>query len=109
HEGSGSPTAPRIRSTRPELGCSRYAQTSITISGGRTMGRTSTYRAIVPARLGMWVTISAAVNCDTRVIRMLPPVRIATFLTSIAKFGDWTYWRNWEIPAYVGGEKPFHA
>ena len=51
------------------------------------------------ARRGMWMTISAAVNCATSVIPMLPPTRIATFLASGAKAGDLTYWVNCETPA----------
>jgi hypothetical protein len=31
----------------------------------------------------MWVTTSAAVNWDTRLIRMLPPTRIAMFFASV--------------------------
>ena len=86
--GCGSPTAPRIRSTSPDPGWSRYAQTSISTSGGSTIGKTRTYFAMAPARLGMWVTISAAVNWDTRLIRTLPPTRIAMFFASVPKVGD---------------------
>jgi hypothetical protein len=51
------------------------------------------------ARLGMCVTTSAAVNCETRVMRMLPPVRMAMFFTSAPKGGAWMYCLNCEIPA----------
>ena len=44
-------------------------------------------------------TISAAVNCEIKVMRMLPPIRIAMFLASAPKVGDCTYSLNWEIPA----------
>ena len=47
----------------------------------------------------MWVTVSAAVNCDTRLIAMLPPVRMARFRASVPKVGAWMYCRNWAIPA----------
>ena len=56
----------------------------------------------------MCMTISAAVNWDTRLIRMLPPTRIARFFASVPKVGAWMYCLNWDIPAYVGAEKPFH-
>ena len=51
------------------------------------------------ARRGMWVTISAAVNCETRLMTMLPPTRIAMFFASVPKVGDWRYCLNWETPA----------
>jgi hypothetical protein len=97
--GWGSPTAPRIRSIRPEPGWSRYAQTSISTSGGSTIGSTRTYLATVAARRGMWVTISAAVNWATRLIAMLPPTRMPRFLASVPKVGAWMYCRNCDIPA----------
>jgi hypothetical protein len=45
------------------------------------------------------MTISAAVNWETRLIRMLPPTRIARFFASVPKVGAWMYCRNWDIPA----------
>ena len=52
----------------------------------------------MPDRLGMCVTTSAAVNWATRVIAMLPPVRMAMFFASVPNVADWTYCRNWQIP-----------
>jgi len=45
------------------------------------------------------MTISAAVNWDTRLIRMLPPTRIARFFASVPKVGGGMYCRNCDIPA----------
>ena len=97
--GWGRCATPRIRSTRPWPGWSRYAQTSISTSGGSTIGSTRMYFATAAARRGMCMTISAAVNCETSVIAMPPPAKMARFLASGTKVGDLTYWVNWETPA----------
>ena len=53
----------------------------------------------MPARGGMCVTTSAAVNWETRVIRMAPPTRMARFFASVPNVGDCTYCLNWVMPS----------
>ena len=50
-------------------------------------------------RPGIWATISAAVNWETRVMRILPPTRTAMFFTSVPNVGDWKYCLNCDTPA----------
>ena len=52
------------------------------------MGSASRYLATVPTRPGMRVTTSAAVNGDSRVIAMAPPMRMAMLCASVPNVPD---------------------